>query len=252
LAAGDLKFEMNPTIENWVTFFTATGRGRMTMQTALGRSGKYLQVAKETFAREGLPTDMVFLAQAESTWLPKIDSRVKARGLWQFMPDTGTDYGLNENQYIDERSDPVRSTEASAQYLRDLYYLFNDWPLAMAAYNSGENRVMRAIVANGRPDFWELNSKGLLPNETRNYVPIILAIITVAKDYQAYGFNVNFDPALKYDAIDVNGQVSLQLVADCAGTSLDQIQSLNPQFSNQTTSPSLAQKVYVPSGSGTQ
>jgi len=248
LIKGDLQFEMNPEIESWVTFFTETDRGRKTMEVALQRSGKYLALSKEIFAREGLPTDLVFLAQAESTWVPKITSSAKARGLWQFMPDTGLDYGLSVDRYVDERSDPVRSTEASAQYLRDLHNLFNDWPLAMAAYNSGENRVMRSIVANGNPDFWELKSAGLLPKETSNYVPIILGIITVAKDYKAYGFDVNFDQPLKADSISLGGQVSLQLLADCSGTSLETIQELNPQFSLQTTAPVSAQIVYLPAG----
>jgi len=208
LIDGDLSFEMNPEIEAWVTYFTATDRGRKTMEIALQRSGKYLPLSKEIFAREGLPTDLVFLAQAESTWMPKIVSGAKARGLWQFMPDTGLDYGLNVDRYVDERSDPIRSTEASAQYLRDLHGLFNDWPLAMAAYNSGENRVMRSVVANGNADFWELKAAGLLPKETSNYVPIILGIITVAKDYRAYGFNIDFEAPLKQETIALNGQVT--------------------------------------------
>src|SRR5258708_17497465 len=116
----------------------------------------------------------------------------------------------------------------------------------MAAYNTGENRVMRSIVANGNADFWELKAAGLLPKETSNYVPIILGIITVAKDYKAYGFNIDFEAPLKQETIALSGQVSLQLLADCASSSLEEIHTLNPQFSLQTTAPISAQSVYLP------
>ncbi|HET9529988.1 MAG TPA: lytic transglycosylase domain-containing protein, partial [Blastocatellia bacterium] len=189
LTVGDVTFEMNPAIERWIDYYTESQRGRQTMQIGINRSGSYLDLARAEFQRLDVPEDLVWLAHVESVWHMTAMSPAAAGGLWQFIPSTAKDYGLTVSQQYDERLDPVKQTRVAAEYLRDLYTIFGDWALAMAAYNCGEPRVMQAIVRNGRADFWELHQKQLLPRETLNYVPKILAAIEVASRAESYGFS---------------------------------------------------------------
>jgi hypothetical protein len=189
LTVGDMKFETNSAIERWVNYYTASQGGRQTMQIGINRSKSYIDLAREEFRQRGVPEDLVWLAHVESVWHTTAVSPAAAGGLWQFIPSTATDYGLSVNEERDERLDPAKQTEVAAEYLRDLYTIFGDWELAMAAYNCGEPRVMNAIVKNGRANFWELHQKRLLPEETLNYVPKILAAITVAGSAEMYGFS---------------------------------------------------------------
>ena len=158
------------------------------MKIGMERCDAYLEMARAEFRQAGVPEDLVWLAFVESVWNPRALSPAAAGGLWQFIPSTATDYGLKVGRGYDERNDPAKQTRVAATYLRDLYALFGNWELAMAAYNSGEPRVMGAIVKNGRADYWELCDKGLLPKETRNYVPKILASIEVVGRAEQYGF----------------------------------------------------------------
>jgi hypothetical protein len=190
LVIGDISFDVNPAISHWVNYYTATRVGRSTMQQGLNRCAEYLDASRAEFKERGLPEDLVWLAQVESVWKQGAYSRVAAGGIWQFMPSTAVDYGLAVGSHDDERFDPAKETRAAATYLRDLYTLFGNWELAMAAYNCGEPRLMDGIVRCGEPDFWELYDRGLLPKETRDYVPKILAAIKVASDPDAYGFSV--------------------------------------------------------------
>jgi hypothetical protein len=189
LTVGDVTFEMNPAIKRWIDYYTESQRGRQTMQIGIKRSGSYLDLARAEFERLDVPEDLVWLAHVESVWHMTAMSPAAAGGLWQFIPSTAKDYGLTVSQEYDERLDPVKQTRVAAEYLRDLYTIFGDWALAMAAYNCGEPRVMQAIVKNGRADFWELHQKHLLPQETLNYVPKILAAIEVASRAESYGFS---------------------------------------------------------------
>ena len=157
------------------------------MTIGITRSSSYLEMARDEFRRVGVPEDLVWLALVESVWNPSAVSPAAAGGIWQFIPKTATEYGLRVASGDDERADPLKQTRVAATYLRDLYTIFGDWALAMAAYNSGEPRVMDAIVKNGRANFWELYDKQLLPKETRNYVPKILAAIKVASQADTYG-----------------------------------------------------------------
>jgi hypothetical protein len=196
LTVGDVTFEMNPAIERWINYYTASQRGRQTMQIGINRSSSYLDLARTEFQRMGVPEDLVWLAHVESVWHVTAKSPAAAGGLWQFIPSTATDYGLTVSQEYDERLDPAKQTQVAAAYLHDLYTIFGDWALAMAAYNCGEPRVMDAVVKNGRADFWELHEKQLLPQETLNYVPKILAAIEVASQAETYGFSTDaqFEP----------------------------------------------------------
>ena len=184
---GDMEFDTNPAIEEWMNYYAVTPMGRRTMKIGIERSSPYLEMARAEFRSAGVPEDLVWLACVESVWNPRAVSPAAAGGIWQFIPATATDYGLTVQNGNDERADPFKQTRVAAAYLRDLYTIFGDWTLAMAAYNSGEPRVMGAIVKNGNANFWELYDKQLLPKETCNYVPKILATIKLASQAEAYG-----------------------------------------------------------------
>jgi hypothetical protein len=190
LVAGDMKFDLNPAIDQWVRYYTQTRAGRTTMQQGLDRCKAYLDTSRAEFRQSGLPEDLVWVAQVESVWKEGAKSPVAAGGIWQFMPRTASDYGLVVGSPDDERFNPAKETRAAATYLRDLYTLFGSWELALAAYNCGEPRLMNAIVQCGQPDFWALYDRRLLPRETSNYVPKILAAIKVASDPDDYAFSI--------------------------------------------------------------
>jgi hypothetical protein len=188
LTVGDMAFQVNPAVERWVNYYTTAKTGRQTMTIGITRSSAFLSMARQEFRRAGVPEDLVWLAHVESVWNPRAVSPAAAGGIWQFIPKTAKEYGMTVESGNDERADPMKQTRVAAAYLRDLYTLFGDWALAMAAYNSGEPRVMDAVVKNGRANFWELYNKQLLPKETCDYVPKILAAIEVASRADRYGF----------------------------------------------------------------
>jgi len=188
LTVGDVAFDTNAAIDRWIDYYTESPIGRSTLRIGILRSNSYLEMARAEFRKAGVPEDLVWLAFVESVWNPRAVSPAAAGGLWQFIPGTATEYGLRVESGNDERSDPLKQTRVAAAYLRDLYTIFGDWSLAMAAYNSGESRVMGAIVKNGNANFWELSAKQLLPKETCEYVPKILASIKVAGRAEGNGF----------------------------------------------------------------
>jgi len=195
----------------------------------------------------------MWLAQAESVWKPNALSRAAAKGIWQFIPSTGTRYGLAQTTWIDERSQPEKSTRAAARYLRWLHDHFEgDWLLAMAAYNSGENRVDSAIARCGYADFWELYRRGLLPQETRNYVPCILSIIIISKNQKRYGFDITPELPLNYDTFEVPGQTDLKVVADLVGVPYDTIQDLNAELRRGTSPAGEPYTIKLPKGTKKQ
>jgi len=219
------------------------------MEVGLQRSGRYRQMVEKVFKEERVPTDLIWLAQAESVWKPNALSRAAAKGIWQFIPSTGTRYGLAQTAWIDDRSQPEKSTRAAAKYLRWLHDHFaGDWLLAMAAYNSGENRVDSAIAKCGYADFWELYKRGLLPQETRNYVPCILSIIIISKNQKRYGFDVKSDPALNYETFDLPGQTDLKVVADLIGVPYETIQDLNAELRRGTSPAGESYTIKLPKG----
>ncbi len=187
LTVGDMSFDTNPAIEHWMSYYTSSPIGKRTMKIGIERSDAYLEMARAEFRSAGVPEDLVWLAFVESVWNPRAVSPAAAGGIWQFIPATATDYGLRVKTGDDERADPLKQTRVAAVYLHDLYTIFGDWALVMAAYNSGEPRVMGAIVKNGRANFWDLYEKELLPKETRDYVPKILAAIKVASQREGDG-----------------------------------------------------------------
>jgi membrane-bound lytic murein transglycosylase D len=244
----DFDFSIAPPVLQYLSYFVS-GRGRSTMEIGLQRSGRYRQMAEKIFKEEGIPLDLIWLAQAESVWKPNALSHAAAKGIWQFIPGTGTRFGLSQTAYVDERSHPEESTRAAAKYLKWLHNHFaGDWLLAMAAYNSGENRIDNAIAKCGYADFWELYRQGLIPRETRNYVPIILSITIVSKNQSRYGFNVRPDPAIHYDTTDIPDQTDIRVVADLLGIPFEVVQDLNPELRRGSTPPGQAYTLRLPKG----
>src|SRR5208283_3934218 len=182
----DLPLVLNDQVAMFINYFSSP-RGRATVEHALVRSGRYREMISRILQQVGVPQDLIYLAQAESGFQPLALSRAGARGMWQFMAGSGALYGLQRNWWVDERQDPEKATVAAAHHLKDLYHQFGDWYLAMAAYNSGASTVQHAVERTGYADFWELYRRGVLPQETRNYVPIILAETIIAKNPGQYG-----------------------------------------------------------------
>ncbi|MGH9738084.1 MAG: LysM peptidoglycan-binding domain-containing protein [Candidatus Acidiferrales bacterium] len=225
----DLPLTVNDSVLRYVSFFT-TPRGRAIVERGLERGGRYDAMIRRVLKQEGLPQDLIYLAQAESAFQPDAVSRAGARGLWQFMPFDGEKYDLDRSYWTDERSDPEKSTHAAAQYLRNLYGMFGDWYLAMAAYNSGPMTVARAVQRTGYADYWQLQKMRALPVETQNYVPIIIALALVSKDPSLYGVQVDPSKPMLAEQVKLDHQISLNLVADASGADVEDLRTLNPEL----------------------
>jgi membrane-bound lytic murein transglycosylase D len=230
----DLPLMMTDQVAGYISYFS--GRGRGVFERAFARSGRYHDMIVSTLKDEGVPQDLIYLAQAESGFHPLAVSRVGARGIWQFMGSRARGYGLSHSMYVDDRQDPEKSTRAAAHHLKDLYNQFGDWYLAMAAYNSGPGTVQAAVKRTGYADFWELYRRNVLPKETRNYVPIILAMTIVSKNLSHYGFDdVSMEEPAKFDTVTINYPVDLRLVAQCVNSTAPELQDLNPSLLRLTT-----------------
>ena len=243
-------FTLNPLIQQYINFYQS--RGRSTMENGLRRSGQYMKLARKIFAEEGVPLDVTWLGQVESAWKPKAVSWAAASGLWQFIPSTGRMYGLRQNAYVDERNSYEQATRASARHLKDLAKRYNgNWELAMAAYNTGAGNIDRAISRAGSANFWMIYP--YIAQETRNYVPNILAVILIAKNPEKYGFKgIKPDSPMAYDIVQVPTATSLQLVADATDTTADHIRSLNPELKRDVTPRGDTYNVRIPAGRAKQ
>lgn len=234
--SSDLPLVLNDPVIQYIHYFTTTGKGFL-LET-FKRAGRYRPMIERIFREEGVPQDLIYVAQAESGFEPRALSHAGARGMWQFMPVGAHDYGLQRNEWVDEREDPEKSTRAAARDLKDLYREFGDWYLALAAYNSGDGTIGRAVARTGYADFWELYRLGVLPRETRNYIPIIVATALIAKNPQQYGLNkIVEDKPETYDTVKLHGSVDLSLAAECAGTSVSALRRLNPSLLRLATPP---------------
>src|SRR5579862_2698625 len=243
----DLPLMMTDQVAGYIAYFSGHGRG--VFERAYARSGRYHDMIVSTFKQEGLPQDLIYLAQAESGFHPHAVSRVGARGIWQFMAGRGSGYGLHHNMWVDDRQDPEKSTRAAARHLKDLYNQFGDWYLAMAAYNSGPGTVQAAVKRTGYADFWELYRRNVLPKETRNYVPIILAVTIMTKNLSQYGFeDVSMDDPVGYDKVSISYPVDLRLVAECVDATPAQLQELNPSLLRMTTPKDGKFELHLPAG----
>jgi membrane-bound lytic murein transglycosylase D len=222
-----LPLEVNDSVLGFIHFFS--GRGRKTMIAGMQRAGRYRPLIRRILDEEGVPQELIYLAQAESGFFPRAVSNKQATGMWQFVQFRGREYGLMQTPYSDDRLDPEKATRSAARHLRDLYTKFGDWYLAIAAYNCGPGNVERAVERTGFADFWELRSRRTLPIETTNYVPIILAMTIMAKNAKEYGLDdVISDPPLEYDVAVMASPTHLALIADLTETPVSEIQALNP------------------------
>ncbi len=201
----------------------------------LVRSGRYLPMIHRVFAQEGVPRDLAHMALIESSFMPRAVSSARAHGLWQFMSRTGKQYGLTANSVMDERSDPEKATRAAARYLKYLYELFNDWHLAMAAYNAGEGKVLRAMAKTGSKDFWQLAQTHAIKKQTQTYVPAVLAATLIAKNPLHYGFDLVYEPPLAYERITLDRPISLLALAKASEIPLEDLQGLNPELKRSIT-----------------
>ena len=243
----DLPLMINDYVAGYINYFSTRGKG--TFEGALVRSGRYKEMIFRIFKEEGVPQDLIYLAQAESGFKPLALSRARARGMWQFMASRGVGYGLHRSWWIDDRQDPEKATRAAARHLKDLYNQFGDWYLAMAAYNSGPGNVQQAVKRTGYADFWELYKRNVLPGETKNYVPIILAMTIISKNPARYGLDtVTPEPPLHYDVVKVNYPVDLRLVAECVDAPVDTLVDLNPSLLRRTTPKDQAYDLRIPAG----
>ena len=243
----DLPLMMTDPVAGYINYFSSRGRG--TLERALARSGRYDDMIRRVLKEEGVPQDLIYLAQAESGFHPLALSHAGARGMWQFMASRATGYGLERDWWVDERQDPEKSTRAAAHHLKDLYNEFGDWYLAMAAYNSGPGTVQNAVKRTGYADYWQLYKRNVLPKETRNYVPIILAVTIMAKNPEQYGLDKVFtEKPVPYDAVKIDYPVDLRLVAECIDISASTMQDLNPSLLRLTTPKDREFELHLPVG----
>ena len=241
-----LPLEENDSVLGYVNFFSSE-RGRRTLIAGLKKAARYRPLIQRILDEEGLPQELIYLAQVESGFLPRAKSYKAAVGMWQFVQWRGREYGLQQTASTDDRMDPERATRAAARHLRDLYTQFGDWYLAMAAYNCGPGCVDRAVQRTGFADFWELRNRNALPRDTMNYLPAILAVTIMAKNPKDYGLEVvDPDEPIEYDTISLTCPTNLALVADALGKSVSEIQELNPALL-KTLAPA-GYQLHIPKG----
>jgi membrane-bound lytic murein transglycosylase D len=243
----DLPLTVNDVVVSYVNFFQ-TPRGRAIVENGLRRKGKYQDMISRVLKEEGVPQDLIYLAQAESAFQSLALSRAGARGIWQFMQWRGNEYGLRRTWWVDERMDPEKATRAAAQHLRDLYGLFGDWYLAIAAYNCGPGNVQKGIERTGYADFWELYKRNVLPRETKNYVPIILALTLIAKDAAHYGISTEAEPSVDTDIVKPGRAIDLRLVAETIDVDVATLRTLNPSLLRMATPDDAEFVLHLPVG----
>jgi membrane-bound lytic murein transglycosylase D len=228
--ASQLPLEENDAVLSYIHYFS-TERGRKILIAGLRRSGRYRALVQRILDNEGLPQELIYLAQIESGFLPRARSNKSAVGMWQFVQFRGRQYGLLQTPASDDRLDPEKATRAAARHLRDLYAAFGDWYLAMAAYNCGPGCVERAVERTGFADFWELRNRNVLPRETSNYVPAIVALTIMAKNPKDYDLeNLDYDQPVEYDSLGLDTPASLALLSDASSHPVSEIQELNPSL----------------------
>ena len=239
---GHIPIVTNKKVDQFIKYFQT--KGKKQFEIYLSRYAVYNDMIQNIIKEYSLPEELVYLAMIESGLNPKAYSRANASGMWQFIYSTGIRYNLNRNWYMDERRDPEKATHAACQYLTDLYEQFDNWYLALAAYNAGSGRISRAQRLHQTSDFWQLHS---LPRETRNYVPFFLAASIIGKDPQKYGFNVPQNDPLRYDIVEIEKSGDLSVLAQSAGISLSTLQKYNPEL-RQSATPTTIYNLKLPIG----
>jgi len=244
----DFPLVVNDYVAGFINYFANSKEGHAHLLRSLERAGKYKDMISKVLGEEGVPQDLIYLAVAESGFQPQaLNGKSGAGGMWQFMP-TGA-YGLARNGWVDERFDPEKSSRAYARYIKSLYNQFGDWYLAMAAYDWGPGYVQRSVMRTGYADYWELYRRNALPQETKNYVPGIIAAIIMAKNPKQYGLEgLVPDPPVVSDTVSVDYPVDLRLVADVTDASLGEIVELNPSLLHMSTPRDSDFDLHVPVG----
>ena len=244
----DFPLVVNDYVAGFISYFSNSPAGHAHLLRSLERAGKYKDMISRVLREEGVPQDLIYLAVAESGFQPQaLNSRSGAGGMWQFMP-TGA-YGLARSGWVDERFDPEKSSRAYARYIKSLHNQFGDWYLAMAAYDWGPGYVQRSVMRTGYADYWELYRRNVLPQETKNYVPGIIAAIIMAKNPKQYGLeNLVPDAPVVSDAVSVDYPVDLRLVADVTNVSVAEIVGLNPSLLRMTTPRDTIFDLHLPPG----
>ena len=240
---GHMPLVMNSRVERAISFFQTDGR--QSFERWLVRYPFYESVIKEILDQHELPEELIYHAMVESGLNPRAYSRAHAAGMWQFINSTAKIYGLDRTWWVDERRDPIRATDAAAKYLKDLYIEFDDWYLALAAYNAGAGRINRAIRLHQTRDFWSLNS---LPKETKNHVPTVLATAIIATDPLEYGFEEPTGSPFNYDQVTVEKSADLAVLAKCAGIKLSELREYNPELRQHATPPDESYDLKIPAG----
>ncbi len=213
-------------------------KGFKDMERWLSRSHRYLPVIKKIIVEEGLPEEIAYLPLIESGFNPNARSRAGAVGIWQFMKGTARKYGLRVDWWIDERKDPEKSTYAAVRYLKDLYERFHSWTLALAAYNAGEGRVLRAVRRNKTSDYWKLIRRRFFIRETRSYIPKFIAAVRIIKNPEEYGFkDLDYKPFVQYEKVSIPSPTDLKVIARAAGVPIKSIVMLNPELKRWFTPP---------------
>ena len=248
--SSQLPLTENDAVISFINFFSST-RGKKIMAYGLERSGRYRPMIQRILSEEGVPQELIFLAQAESGFSPRAISRARCVGVWQFAEFRGKEYGLDKTASIDDRMDPEQATRAAAKHLHDLYDHFGDWYLAMAAYNCGSQCVDKAVQRTGYADFWELRRLNVLPKETANYVPAILAMTIIAKNAKDYGLDdIRFEAPIEYDSVELSSPTHMMLIAEALDRPLSEVRELNPSVL-RSVAPA-GHMIRVPKGSVTQ
>lgn len=245
----DIPIVMNERVDYYIDYFQR--RVRSSFEKWLARAPQIVPYLRARFRQEGLPEDLIYISLIESGFSPLATSRANAVGYWQFIASTGRRYGLRIDRWVDERRDLELSTEAAIAYLKDLHEMFGSWYLAAAAYNSGEGRIQRAIERYGSEDLWELSEFSYLREETKDYVPKLIAATMIAREPERYGFtNVRPLPAAEVDVVSVPPSTHLARVAEGAETTEETIRTLNPQLRGRATPPGGDTSVRIPRGAG--
>jgi len=244
----DLPLVMNDYVASYINFFSNSTKGHNTIVNSLTRAGRYKDMIERVLKEEGVPQDLIYQAVAESGFRPQaVNPRSRAGGMWQFMP--GDAFAPQKSAWYDERFDPEKATRAYAKYIKYLYNQLGDWYLAMASYDWGAGNVQRAVERTGYADFWELYRRNNLPQETKNYVPIILAVTIMAKNPKQYGLtDLVPDPPLITEKMTTNYAVDLRLVADVVDTPVQEIVALNPSLLRMSTPPDEPFDLQLPPG----
>jgi len=245
----DFPIVVNTRVEGWIDYFTGKGRGHM--ERYLERSSRYLPRMKDIFKKSGLPVDLVYLALIESGFNLRAKSRAKAVGPWQFMKATGKRYGLRVDSWVDERRDPILSTQAAAAYLKDLYLMFESWYLAASAYNAGEYKILRAIEELKTNNYWRISETSQIRRETKDYIPKLIAAAIIAKNPHKYGFrDLSYQDPLEFETVETSQSISLKELARAIDCSAEEMLDLNPAFVKGLTPPNRETYVLrVPVGS---